>query len=98
MKQTKLMQYLIILLMLLFCFIQLKAQTLDSLVNEAMSNNPLIKSLDYKIKASEYKVKSTNTAPPPTIGLEFSQVKEITQDNESKGFNDKTYLWFCLPL
>ncbi len=32
------------------------------------------------------------------IGLEFSQVKEITQDNESKGFNDKTYLWFCLPL
>jgi outer membrane protein TolC len=60
--------------MLLFCFIQLKAQTLDSLVNEALSNNPLIKSMDFKIRASEFKVESTNTYPAPTIGLEFSQV------------------------
>lgn len=74
MNHLKLMQYLIILVMLSFSFILVKAQTLDSLVNEAISNNPLIKSLDYKIRASEFKVKSTNTSPPPTIGLELAQV------------------------
>ncbi|MGA2297378.1 MAG: TolC family protein [FCB group bacterium] len=50
------------------------AQSLDSLVNEAIINNPQLKSLDYKIKSSEHRVNTMNSLPPPVIGLEISNV------------------------
>ncbi|MFA6572235.1 MAG: TolC family protein [Bacteroidota bacterium] len=68
--------YKFILSMLVFfaSFSNLQAQSIDSLVIEASINNPLIKSLDYKIKSSEYRAKSVNALPPPTVGFELSQI------------------------
>lgn len=50
------------------------AQSVDSLVNEAIANNPQLKSLQFRIKASEYNSKSINYLPPPNLSVEFSQI------------------------
>jgi|APTNR8051073442_1049403.scaffolds.fasta_scaffold00196_47 cobalt-zinc-cadmium efflux system outer membrane protein len=51
-----------------------RAQTLDSLIEEAKANNPQLKALQFKIKASEYRAESINNYPAPNASLEFSQV------------------------
>jgi outer membrane protein TolC len=61
-------------------FINLNAQSIDSLVNEALKNNPYIKSLGYKIQSSEHRAKSVDALPPPTVGFEISQVPFNTID------------------
>lgn len=53
---------------------QLNAQSVDSLVAEAVKNNPQLKSLQYKITASEKRSESINTLPAPNLSVEFSQV------------------------
>jgi len=50
------------------------AQSIDSLVNEAIRNNPQLKSLQYRITASAERSKSINTLPAPNFSVEFSQV------------------------
>lgn len=50
------------------------AQSVESLVNEAIANNPQLKSLQFRIKASEYNSKSINYLPPPNLSVEFSQI------------------------
>ncbi len=50
------------------------AQSVDSLVAEAVRNNPQLKSLKYKIAASEKRTESINTLPAPNLSVEFSQV------------------------
>jgi len=50
------------------------AQSVDSLVNEAIANNPQLKSLQYSIEASEYRSESVDYLPPPNLSVEFSQV------------------------
>lgn len=50
------------------------AQSLDSLVAEAIANNPQLKSLKFKITESEKRSESVNTLPPPNLSVEFSQV------------------------
>ncbi len=50
------------------------SQSIDSLVAEAIRNNPQLKSLQYKITASGRRSESTNTLPPPNFSVEFSQV------------------------
>jgi len=62
------------LILLFFVPMNLSAQSIDSLITEALINNPQLKALNYKIKASEFKVESTDTYPSPLIGIEFSQV------------------------
>lgn len=64
----------IIMLLLIFSYLSLHAQSVDSLINEALQNNPQLKSLQYKIKSAEYKSESVGYLPPPTLGLEFQQV------------------------
>jgi outer membrane protein TolC len=61
------------------------SQSVDSLVAEAIRNNPQLKSLQYKITASENRSESTNTMPPPNFSVEFSQVpvKSLNIVNES---------------
>ena len=67
--------FLIILLnIFLINIFQINAQSLDSLINEALSNNPLLKSLGYKIKSSENKINTVNTLPAPTIGFDLNQL------------------------
>jgi outer membrane protein TolC len=62
------------LVIFLFITSPIHAQSVDSLINEALQNNPQLKSLQYKIKSAEYKSESIGFLPPPSIGLEFSQV------------------------
>lgn len=66
----------IIIFMLFSLFISrgIFAQSVDSLVKEASENNPLLKGMKQKIRQAEYKTESTGYLPPPSIGLEFSQV------------------------
>ncbi|HEX3072336.1 MAG TPA: TolC family protein, partial [Ignavibacteriales bacterium] len=52
----------------------IKAQSLDSLISEALRNNPQLKSIEYKIESAESKAKSVGAWPAPTLGIEFSQV------------------------
>ncbi|HEX9971373.1 MAG TPA: TolC family protein [bacterium] len=50
------------------------AQDIDSLITEALKNNPQLKSLEFQITSAEYRAQSVRSLPPPTLGLEFSQV------------------------
>jgi cobalt-zinc-cadmium efflux system outer membrane protein len=63
----------------------ISAQSVDSLVNEAIVNNPKLKSLQYRIEASEYRSESVDYLPPPNLSVEFSQVpvSEIDIFNQS---------------
>lgn len=65
---------LLFLVILLATSSPLRAQSVDSLINEALLNNPQLKSLQYKIKSAEYKSESVGYLPPPALGLEFQQV------------------------
>jgi outer membrane protein, heavy metal efflux system len=56
------------------------AQPVDSLVNEAMRNYPGLKSFDYQIQAAEFRSNAVQALPPPTLGLEFSQIPTNTLD------------------
>jgi len=72
--------YILIFLLLVFLNENsLFAQSVDSLVAEAIANNPKLKSLQYKIQASEKRSESVDNLPAPNLGIEFSQVpiKEI---------------------
>ena len=53
---------------------EIKAQSIDSLINEAIKNNPKLKSLQFKITASKKRSESVNSLPAPNFGIEFSQV------------------------
>ena len=66
-----------------------KAQSVDSLVSEAVKNNPQLKSLQYKITASERRTESINTLPAPNLSVEFSQVPTNSIDilNQSNSNN-----------
>ncbi len=55
-------------------FLTTGAQSLDSLIEEALTNNPQLKSQQFKIKASEFRAESINNYPAPNASLEFSQV------------------------
>jgi outer membrane protein TolC len=65
---------ILIVILILFSVKCTDAQTLDSLINEAMTNNPQLKALGYKVSASEYRSETVNNLPPPTLAVEFSQV------------------------
>lgn len=51
-----------------------RAQSVDSLVQEALKNNSQVKAFDYQRDAAEYRAQALGTLPPPTFGIEFSQV------------------------
>jgi outer membrane protein, heavy metal efflux system len=51
-----------------------RAQSVDSLVQEAFRNNTSVKSLEYQVQASGFRAQSAGALPAPTIGIEMSQV------------------------
>lgn len=67
-------RYFLILTFIVLQFSQLHAQSLDSLVREALQNNPQLRSLEFQIIAAERKAESVGTLPPPSVGVEFSQI------------------------
>src|SRR4030042_6475453 len=77
-------------LWLMFCFTSFTiAQSVDSLITEAVKNNPQLKSLQYRITASEKRTESINPLPAPNLSVEFSQVPTNTFDvwNQSNSNN-----------
>jgi outer membrane protein, heavy metal efflux system len=78
-------KYILLAILILSVSGKVKAQSVDSLVNEAIANNPQLKSLQSRIAASGYRSESINTLPPPNFSVEFSQVpiNEINIFNQS---------------
>lgn len=74
MNNKNLFYHIIVTLALLFTEASTFGQSIDSLVNETLQNNPQLKSIQYRIKAAGYKAASVNTYPAPSLSLEFSQV------------------------
>jgi outer membrane protein TolC len=86
-----------LVLMLLF-FFNLNAQPIDTLIEEAVKNNPQLKSLQYKIKASEKRSESINTLPAPNLSFEFSQVPSNSLNIFDKAISNSFSLSQMLPL
>ncbi|MDR3610305.1 MAG: TolC family protein [Ignavibacteriaceae bacterium] len=57
-----------------------RAQSIDSLINEALRNNKQLKSLEQKIKSAGYKSETVSYLPPPTLGVEFQQIPFTNAD------------------
>jgi outer membrane protein, heavy metal efflux system len=76
---------LLLIIIILLIGSNVKAQSIDSLVNEAITNNPQLKSLQFRVKASAYRSESINYLPPPNLSVEFSQIplNEYNIINES---------------
>lgn len=75
-----------------------KAQSVDSLVIEAAKNNPQLKSLQYKIVASEKRTESINTLPAPNLSVEFSQVPTNSVDILNQSNSNNIALSQMFPL
>ena len=74
------------------------AQSVDSLVNEAIVNNPKLKSLQYRIEASEYRSESVDYLPPPNLSVEFSQVPVSQIDIFNQSISNNFGLSQMFPL
>ena len=86
-------------LWLMFCFSRLTiAQSVDSLVAEAVRNNPQLKSLQYRITASEKRTESINTLPAPNLSVEFSQVPTSSIDILNQSISNNFALSQMFPL
>ncbi len=58
---------------LLFFGTALPAQTLDSLIAEALRNHPLIRAADARAVSAEYRAEASSQLAAPTLSLEFAQ-------------------------
>ena len=86
-------------LWLIFCFTSFTiAQSVDSLITEAVKNNPQLKSLQYRITASEKRTESINTLPAPNFSVEFSQVPTNTFDVLNQSISNNFALSQMFPL
>ncbi len=74
------------------------SQAIDSLVNESVKNNPQLKSLQYKITASQKRTESINTLPAPNFSLEFSQVPTNTIDVLNQSISNNFGVSQMFPL
>jgi len=68
------MKYVKVLLAFSFLISTAIAQSVDSLVQEALRNNPQVKAFIYQRDATVYRAGATGALPAPTVGLEFSQI------------------------
>ena len=83
---------------IVFTSLTKNAQSVDSLVNEAIVNNPKLKSLQYRIEASEYRSESVDYLPPPNLSVEFSQVPVSQIDIFNQSISNNFGLSQMFPL
>ena len=76
----------------------MRGQSVDSLVAEALRNNPQLKSLQYKITASEKRSESINTLPAPNLSIEFAQVPTNSLDMINQSNSNNIALSQMFPL
>src|SRR3989339_1500436 len=88
----------LIIILLLLLMIEAKAQSVDSLVAEAVKNNPQLRSLQYRITASEKRTESINTLPAPNLSVEFSQVPTNSIDILNQSNSNNIALSQMFPL
>ena len=88
----------VMIVLLLISMFETKAQSVDSLVVEAIKNNPQLKSLQYKITASEKRTESINTLPAPNLSVEFSQVPTNSIDVLNQSISNNFGLSQMFPL
>ena len=88
----------LIIILLLLLMIEAKAQSVDSLVAEAVKNNPQLRSLQYRITASEKRTESINTLPAPNLSVEFSQVPTNSIDVLNQSISNNIGLSQMFPL
>ena len=87
-----------IFFIIVFTSLTNNAQSVDSLVNEAIVNNPKLKSLQYRIDASEYRSESVDYLPPPNLSVEFSQVPVSQIDIFNQSISNNFGLSQMFPL
>ena len=92
------LSYITAVFIILFASITNNAQSIDSLVNEAIVNNPKLKSLQYRIEASEYRSESVDYLPPPNLSVEFSQVPVSQIDIFNQSISNNFGLSQMFPL
>src|SRR5690606_23614641 len=76
----------------------LNAQSVDSLITEALQNNPQLKALQARIESAEYRSKSTGYLPQPTFGVEFSQVPFNEANPLKNAFSQDIMISQMFPL
>ncbi|MBA4407411.1 hypothetical protein C0389_09060 [bacterium] len=86
------------IIFMLLSLVEVNAQSVDSLVAEAVKNNPQLKSLQYKITASEKRTESINTLPAPNLSVEFSQVPTNSIDILNQSNSNNIALSQMFPL
>jgi cobalt-zinc-cadmium efflux system outer membrane protein len=84
--------------MILFFNKSISGQTIDSLINEAVNNNPKLKSLEYNVEASKFRSESINNIPPPNLSIEFSQVPINEYDIFNQSISNSIALSQMFPL
>lgn len=97
-KRNYLCKSILIFFVIIVTNLSINAQSIDSLVNEAIANNPKLKSLDSKIRVSEYRSKSVNNLPPPNLSVEFSQVPIKEYDILDKSISNNIALSQMFPI
>lgn len=61
-------------MLLLVAFGNVQAQSVDTLISEALSNNPALKSLELKTKSAGLRALSADSYPAPSLLVEFSGI------------------------
>lgn len=89
---------LYVFLLILFSSIYVDAQSVDSLINEAINNNPRLKSLQHKIVQSDKRSESVNTLPAPNFSVEFSQVPTSSINILNQSISNNFSLSQMFPL
>jgi len=86
---------------ILICIVSalnVRAQSIDSLLNEAYRNNPQLNSLKYKIDAAGFNAESVNTLPPPTLGIEFNSLSFDKLDIWNEALSQSLTISQMIPL
>ncbi|MGE5401192.1 MAG: TolC family protein [Ignavibacteriales bacterium] len=72
--ELNVIKFFVLLFMMIIAPSAMRAQALDSLVNEAVRNNPRLKSLEAKTRSAEYRAETFGSYPAPTLGIQFSEI------------------------
>jgi cobalt-zinc-cadmium efflux system outer membrane protein len=56
-------------------YIPITAQPLDSLLSEAMRNNPQLRAYSFTVQAAEHRIDAAGALPPPQAGVAVEQVQ-----------------------
>lgn len=89
------MKNAVITILILIAFHSLHAQTtntyLDSLISEALLNNPQLKAARFKYLSEEKKIKQVTSWEAPQIGIEFFQIPTTSFPNPLKNNMEMDY-------